>query len=109
MPDTKVIETLKAARELISVPERWTQGEYARGVSARPVAVQSRYAVCWCAKGALNRVQSNHYINFQTAIVLERAMGSLAIGKFNDTHSHGQVLAAFDKAIELAEKEASHG
>ncbi len=102
MPDKSVVETLKAARELISVPERWTQGESARGKTGRKVDFRGPYAVCWCSSGAVYKIggpctsMANRY--------MDRATGGDYV-TFNDTHTHPEVLAAFDKAIELAEKD----
>jgi hypothetical protein len=108
MPDTKVIETLKAARELISVPERWTQHDYARDRDGYYVAANDKAAVCWCSLGALLKASEGGGKYSAAKNALSTAIKGSVV-EFNDTHKHPEILAAFDKAIELAEKEASHG
>jgi hypothetical protein len=50
------LETLKAARQLISDPAKWTQGEFARDVDGNEVKAWSEDATCFCAYGAIQRV-----------------------------------------------------
>ena len=40
-------------------------------------------------------IDANHWLG--------TAVGGGCIGAFNDTHTHAEVMAAFDRAIELAE------
>lgn len=49
-------EHFTKAIELISQPEHWTKGSYARTKDHRCIAVASRNATCWCAVGALAKV-----------------------------------------------------
>lgn len=46
-------EALKAARERISDPERWTQGEYAKNTQGEACNANSSEACQWCAAGAV--------------------------------------------------------
>lgn len=48
------LEILKAARELISVPERFTTGTSARDKLGNEVHPKSEDASCWCAIGAVD-------------------------------------------------------
>jgi hypothetical protein len=91
------LETLKAARDLISDPARWTQGAFARDATGAKSRLYLEQAVCFCAVGAIRRVY-----------VPPVAIGSLlkqlpkdcqTLGHFNDTHTHAEVLALFDAAI----------
>lgn len=106
------VEVLKSARELLSDEKRWTKyhaGRTELGVSADPC---DRDAVRWCASGATRRVVG---WNNTDAITLDAARRQLrnvigdSITSWNDysRRTHAEVLAAFDKAIALAEREAS--
>lgn len=90
------LETLKAARELISDPKRWTQKTSARDSKGRPTFADEEEAVCWCAIGALSHVNREKLIT--CCGVLESVM-PVGIATFNDSHTHEEVLALFDKAI----------
>lgn len=102
------VEILKAAKELISDPKRWTQGLFARNIEGLVSPVTSKDAVCWCAAGSLWRVdgpsptiQSQREAAYE---LLSNAMGG-SVPDYNDTHTHIEVLAKFDEAIALAEEE----
>jgi hypothetical protein len=41
--------------ELLSSPDNWTQGSFARDKNGKPVSFQSHEATCWCLIGALGR------------------------------------------------------
>ena len=102
MTDTmKPSEVLRAARELICAPERWTQGVLARNAKGNAVKPVSRNATCWCAYGAITRIQESW--SWPPFEFLDQAMDS-PIAKFNDHHPHREVLRRFDKAIALAEQ-----
>jgi hypothetical protein len=94
------LEILKAARELISVPERWTQHEYARDFHGNPVSALSPLAVCWCLNGALQRVKTEPGPSYATK-ALREVLGKYGPNpsEFNDTQNHPDVLALFDRAI----------
>jgi hypothetical protein len=110
---------LIAARWLISDPSCWTTGAYARdnaGFLKMPV---NPVACSWCAYGAMQaaflmqheRVTEQNF--FKVWPYLDRTSEAKAIQalsdamhpslllvtSFNDTHSHTEVLSAFDKAI----------
>ena len=92
------LETLKAARQLITDPAKWTQGWLARNALGEHADVDSSSAVCFCSIGALCRVGSVAYYGAQR--ILERNISDgLSLGWFNDTHTHAEVLALFDAAI----------
>ena len=100
------LETLKAARDLISDPARWTQNVSARDSMGRPTCPSASEAVCWCALGALgkaSRFNSDHV--FEVRKLLLKQLGGSVVFIFNDTRTHAEVLALFDAAI--AELEAT--
>jgi hypothetical protein len=97
-------QVLRAARERIAVPERWTQGASARTISGIGVDAFDYGAVQWCAYGAI-RVDGVHDHELQ---LFFRAIGAMdSIGTWNDApgRTHAEVLDAFDRAIALAEAE----
>lgn len=55
MTPTK-LETLRAVRELLSDPSRWTRGAYARDAEGNYANASGPNAVCWCAVGAFEKV-----------------------------------------------------
>jgi len=91
------LETLKAARHLISDPAKWTQGTIARDWTGKQTTADSIDAFCWCAVGALEKVGSN--AGPFRALRWAMPSGYRSIVSFNDSHTHAEVLALFDKAI----------
>ena len=94
-------EILVAARELISEPERWTQGEHARDLNGRRVSPGGPNAVCWCSLGALEKVADGSPPHVAHA-VLQYAVRT-RVSQFNDGTDHAAVLAMFDRAIAYCE------
>lgn len=104
-------ETLKAARALIATPERWTREKYF-GIRREDGSVeglgikQAGLADCYCSVGAIAAVSG------LTIQDVERGEAVLALEKvcryplisFNDTSTHAEILAAFDKAIEATKE-----
>lgn len=117
------VEVLTEARELITPPERWTRGWYARDAEGREVDATDPNAVCFCSIGALCRAEGRFEPGVSPVATeyLIEATGSedtFGILDFNDgklpdpwskpRHAparHRKVLAAFDRAIELANQE----
>lgn len=97
----KTSEVLKAAKARIATPETWTQDVFAKDNEGCEIMGYSRFAVCFCSIGAIQAVTSKgrdfgaeYYLNRQT-------YGNIA--KFNDSHTHEEVMAAWDRAIAAAE------
>ena len=97
------LETLKAARQLISDPAKWTQGEFARDATGYAVRPINDDCVCFCALGAIAHVDKTHKLRGSAAekylSKLCEKSRNISIGIFNDTHTHAEVLALFDAAI----------
>ena len=98
-----VAEVLRAARAKIEKPEHWTQGVLSRDANGTPsfYAAAHTKAVCWCASGAIFSAAGES--DPLDALDAFRSMINGSIPQFNDTHTHAEVLAAFDKAIAAAE------
>lgn len=103
-PPSQLLADLKAVRELISVPERWTQREHAREASGMPTDWESPSAVCWCYEGARYKVCGWGTSRANAMLVLGVRQGMTV--EFNDTHTHAEVLAKLDELI--AQLEGAH-
>jgi hypothetical protein len=109
---SEIADKLREARALIE--RGWTQGEYARRKDGAPASILSRELFCYCAAGA---VAAGAGYKYPSSIVPGMRELSLAVGgdgdesdilNWNDApeRTQAEVLAAFDKAIELAEQSA---
>lgn len=99
-----VEKILVKARELLSIPERWTQGSTAKNVKGESVLAYDETATSWCIIGACIKVAESPNEAKIVISALQRAMFR-GLGYFNDTASHDKVLRLFDKAIKIAKKE----
>lgn len=97
---------LKAMRELLSDPARWTKGTEARNAKGRPVRPWWKSATCWCLLGAPHAGARRCYRNaVQEEMALRSALGGKkAISGFNDdpTTTHADILALLDREIAAA-------
>jgi hypothetical protein len=102
-------QILRAARERITVPKRWTQKAMARDADGKPLYWwNGPHAACWCPSAAMLLLDPYDHHSFSTAVRLFRqAIGGANIGLWNDApgRTHAEVLDAFDRAIALAEAE----
>ena len=101
---TQVVKLLEDARNLIAKRESWTQDDFGKTADGNGVYSKSDEAVCWCSLGALTRLSpsdEDKQVRKLAKLFLRKAMDS-SIVVFNDSHTHEEVLAAWDKAIELA-------
>lgn len=101
-------EILVKARALIEKPENWTRRAAARremGIDCSPV---SHEAKCFCMVGAVaNVTREELWIAKESEPAVERLLNKVCgrggIARFNDSHDHKDILAAFDRAIALTE------
>lgn len=96
----KTSEQLKQAKLLIATPDKWTQGKF---VDQGKICASE--AIARTTEGRANH-HSGDYMSCEAYKILEEAMGiktSFAVSNFNDSHTHEEVLAAFDRAIEIAQ------
>jgi hypothetical protein len=104
-----MIEQLKAARDLLSVPGQWTTGESARDKHGNPTFTHSSDAVCWCLIGALAKCKVPTYGVMRDRIVkviydrYPETNGGLV--SFNDSQESVEpVLEVLDIVIEELSK-----
>ncbi len=105
-------DILRKAKALIDAPEKWTKGAFCRSAAGKAVSTFSRDAVCFCAVGAIARLEVTGVITDVRASRAEEALRdaihATAVSHWNDApeRTHAEVMAAFDKAIALAESKA---
>lgn len=105
MSDT--VEILKAAKALIADEENWTQTVYARDENGESVSATDPRAVCFCSRGAIDKITAGNgawegAYDILLGLVTEDD-DCIGVADFNDTHTHAEVLALFDRAIARAE------
>lgn len=99
------VEILRAARELISDPARWTKGACARDRKGEPLyAGYDPQAVRWCAFGAVEKIGRTNRERFAAVDVLNKASYSW-LPAVNDNEGREAVISVYDRAIALAEQE----
>ena len=104
----ETVDILKAARALIDTPEKWTRGLNARDAHGQDVRPNSLEAVCFCARGAI--IRSAGFEHIDAYELLQNALpigGNDFVPAYNDNPdtTHADIMALFDRAIELAEKQ----
>lgn len=103
------LAVLKAARELISTPERWVQGPFAvdrQGLSVSPLSPD---ACAFCAIGATWRIAGTGDADSGADRELDITLGGQLANGFNDAEgrTHAEVLDLFDRTIARLESEVS--
>jgi hypothetical protein len=93
------LEILKAARELISGSNQWTQRANAREMHGEIIATTQPEAVRWCAYGALNKVSRGDSAVIRRAYNELMGDAEMSLEGLNDIAGHVAVLARFDAAI----------
>lgn len=104
----RVKELLIAARAKIEKPENWTQGWFQRNALGDALFDDADGTACrWCALGAIAAVSNTPADSVTVQYFLTRALDMELYGAgvafYNDTHTHEEVLALFDKAISNAD------
>ena len=92
--DTPLATILRRARQLIEDPHRWSPN----GWGHCDKQMCGLHAACFAQSG-------QHYgdVSGKLNDVLRKAAGEF-FGSYNDTHTHAEVLAVFDKAIAIANR-----
>lgn len=96
---------LSDAHDLIEDEESWCQGHFAKtGQNGVLCAPEGDDAECWCAVGAIQRAGLRRGADLDTikaaALLLQANIGHMSITKFNDNHTHAEVLARFEQTLE---------
>ena len=104
-------EVLQKARDLLADRKHWAQNWFAYDKDGHFVDSVDENATCWCSVGAVCKVEGRDDCQNSKALdlldeVLEDYFNWVSgVANYNDSHTHGQVLVVFDKAIELAKAE----
>ncbi len=110
-----ISETLKAAREKIADENHWTTHSYAKSFDGDVVNADNKLACKWCLSGAVYAVagwninaasySTAYYssMSYKTIRFIEKCADGLSVPKFNDTHSHSEVISFLDECIVKAE------
>lgn len=114
MTKSKLVATLVAARALIETPAQWLQGTYAQTAAGLYVSSFSQNAVCFCSVGAAKAASGidDGFTYLDVTAALRKALRTIGwtdgVIAYNDDDSrtHAEVLAVWDKAIEIAKAEA---
>ncbi len=93
------VDILIAARAKIADPKHWIQKVMARLSDGTATSAFDPCATCWCSAGVIGSLTAgDSSTQYQAIRLLSHAMGDNLV-EFNDSHTHAEVLAAFDKAI----------
>jgi hypothetical protein len=104
---TKPSEALRAARELLSDPKRWTKFSMAKNAKKIDVSPFSDEAVCFCSLGALERVSDCPVTQGDASYKhLKKGANRGWVDTWNDDPdtTHRDIIKGFDLAIALAEE-----
>lgn len=103
------VEILQAAKAKIADPKNWTQDFYAKDEEGNNIHGNEPRATCFCSLGALESVVGISHMRggWQSKFVkpldaAAKARGFSNIAYCNDGSTHEEVMAVWDKAIELA-------
>ncbi|ORE90682.1 hypothetical protein ATO13_22221 [Stappia sp. 22II-S9-Z10] len=102
-----VAEVLRKARGYVE--RGWTQRSFARGPDGAVVSPVDASATCWCSIGAIMAASNYDMTVYVPASdALRAAIAGSNLPRWNDDlrRTLADVLAAFDKAIAAAEREA---
>lgn len=106
-----VLSLLRAGREIISDPAKWTQGWYFKSKDGFELHSDDREAFsCFCSVGALIFAANEDYAKLESPIVQQARRkldyeakridgGRSNAIRFNDNHTHAEVLNLWDKVI----------
>lgn len=112
------IEVLTKAKELLSDPARWTQGEWSRDAKGLPSTYRDAGPpVCWCLRGAITRVAGGFDNSGGAEEIVEEAFRGaphpgqgerMLFVEWQDAkgRTHAEVMALLDNSIALAQKKS---
>ena len=107
--DRRTLDALHIAKDLITAPENWSKGAYARDANDVSVEPHSDDAVKFCPKGALYSIRSDYTYGYvcRAGMYLHEALPPCDekpyahVMDFNDRAEtcHADIIALFDSAI----------
>ena len=105
--EQSIAATLNKAADLIEPEGAWTQGHFARHKNGNPIGPFEDNAACWCASGAIQRIEGRARWGAWDAFdgfIRQRGFDHMAT--FNDAPGRAQaeVVAALRQAAERVSK-----
>ena len=103
--DKLILDTLHGMRELLAEPSRWTQKVSARDAAGKSRDATDPCATSFCLVGAAQRVSPQGPTGVYYGLVTKHLADTLGrrwgigLAKYNDTHTHTEVLALLNTAI----------
>lgn len=108
---TDALRIIGGMAELLSVPERWTQGASARSWDNHTVAYWSPIAACFCTAGAGWRCSQGFSVAAKTIVAdatdgIARGIGFKNLAAWNDdpSRTHADILDLFPKVRGVIEE-----
>lgn len=98
----KPSEVLKAAKQLISTPDKWIQRAWSEDAEGRRFHKQEGPSVKWCAVGAIRHIMAGD-INVTRAYDFLKRSAKIDPARYNDSATHDDVMALYDTAIKCAQ------
>lgn len=95
-----VVEVLRQARE--KVASGWTQRAFARNARGEAQSSLTPGAACWCSFGAIHSTDQGELGESAIAFFEQAIKANIVAWNDYSRRKHEEVIAAFDKAIELA-------
>lgn len=92
------------AKAKITPEEAWAKGDYAYNENGESCDSRSPHAVKWCAIGAIRAAGGSVYVPGALREALRKRGWVGGIAEYNDSHTHPEILSAFDEAYEEAMK-----
>lgn len=102
------------AKALIEDESSWTTRWFARDADGVAVRSMDDKAVCFCSLGAIERFAgwelgcdpliNGRNLTQDAQELLTTVMGGLLVEEYNDAHTHKEVMAMWDEAIEVAKQ-----
>ena len=99
-------EILIAARAKIDTPQKWCRDALAKDRLGKPCAPESKSAVQYCFIGAIQSLGRVLPRSRVPAYEILNSVCIIPIEHFNDRSEHADVMAAYDKAIEMTKGES---
>jgi hypothetical protein len=113
----KTSEILRAAKAKIAYPSRWCKGVIAKDSNGKEVVSgfgKEHNAVQFCSTGAVfysgtigtwrRTMEAANFLDTASGLPHTDVGSPRPAARFNDTHTHPEVLEMFDRAIQLAEE-----
>jgi hypothetical protein len=92
LTNTQIADYLDQAYNLIENPKNWTQKVSARDLYGNTRHAKDDDATCWCLKGAIYKVAEDKSLGTTIIKFLSKITKIEALEKFNDNHTHPEVL-----------------